>query len=84
MELEAANGYRLPAIFVFAHALRYFKDECQDEISDQSATIITTKDIQWVITVPAIWRPSARQFMRRAAVEVESYICCLPLIFSIT
>ena len=70
MELEAANGYRLPALFVFAHALRYFKDECQEEISEQSATFITTKDIQWVITVPAIWRPSARQFMRRAAIEV--------------
>ena len=28
------------------------------------------KDIQWVLTVPAIWRPAAKQFMREAAYEV--------------
>ena len=27
-------------------------------------------DIQWVLTVPAIWTPRAKQFMREAAYEV--------------
>lgn len=71
MELEAANGFRLPALFVFAQALNYFKMQCIEEICDQSTTNVTNKDIQWVITVPAIWRPSAKQFMRRVAVEVS-------------
>ena len=28
-------------------------------------------DIQWVLTVPAIWTPRAKQFMREAAYEVK-------------
>ena len=30
---------------------------------------ITLQDIRWVITVPAIWRQKAKQFMREAAYE---------------
>ena len=30
-------------------------------------------DIFWVLTVPAIWDDSAKQFMREAAVNVSSY-----------
>ena len=30
-----------------------------------------TDDIQWVLTVPAIWTPKAKQFMREAAYEVR-------------
>ena len=29
-------------------------------------------DIRWVITVPAIWRQEAKQFMREAAYQVKS------------
>ena len=31
-------------------------------------------DIQWVLTVPAIWTPRAKQFMREAAYEVNGQI----------
>ena len=27
------------------------------------------EDVRWVITVPAIWRPAAKQLMRQAAYE---------------
>ena len=30
-------------------------------------------DIFWVLTVPAIWEDSAKQFMREAAVNVSYY-----------
>ena len=70
MELVAANGCTVLALTVFAHALCYFKYLCLRELSEISTTEITADNIQWVITVPAIWRPSARQFMRRAATEV--------------
>lgn len=72
MELEAANGQRVLATLVFAHALRYFKDCCLRELNDQLtlSTSITPGDIHWVITVPAIWRQSAKQFMRHAATQV--------------
>lgn len=73
MELVATNGERVRALLVFAHALRYFKDMCLREIGEQSTSHVTVNDIRWVITVPAIWRESAKQFMRKAAVEVKRH-----------
>ena len=70
LEIQAANGKKLRAIDVFAHALRFFRDHCLQELSDQSATRIANDDIRWVITVPAIWRQPAKQFMRQAAYKV--------------
>ena len=70
MELIAANGQTVSASKVFSHALSYFKFLSLREINDLSPTLLSNDDIQWVITVPAIWRPSARQFMRKAAIEV--------------
>jgi len=65
--LKAANGKTFPAVQVFAHSLRFFKEHALQELSDQSATQIINDDIRWVITVPAIWRQPAKQFMREAA-----------------
>lgn len=69
------------ALKVFAHALRFFKEHCLQELSDQSSTRIVNEDIRWVITVPAIWRQPAKQFMRQAAYEVRVqfvlYLCLL-------
>ena len=72
MELEASNGRRVRAVTVFAHALRFFMETCLSELSDMAISdqAITSADVQWVITVPAIWRQSAKQFMRHAAIEV--------------
>ena len=71
MQLIAANGRSFPAVLVFAHSLNYFKHMCLQELGGQMlSNLVTASDIQWVITVPAIWRESAKQFMRRAAVEV--------------
>ena len=74
MELESANGQRVLASKVFSHALRYFKDCSLKELNDVSTLHVpfTVEDIQWVLTVPAIWRQSAKQFMRHAATEVCS------------
>ena len=72
VEIQAANGKKMLALKVFAHALRFFKNHCLQELSDQSSTRIVNDDIRWVITVPAIWRQPAKQFMRHAAYEVCS------------
>lgn len=73
MELEATNGRRVRATVVFSHSLRFFRDTCLKELTDMAIADhpITAADIQWVITVPAIWRQSAKQFMRYAANEVH-------------
>ncbi|XP_077498368.1 heat shock 70 kDa protein 12A-like isoform X2 [Amblyomma americanum] len=66
-EIRAANGRPMAALAVFAHALRYFRDQALKELSEQSATVILADDVRWVVTVPAIWRQPAKQFMRAAA-----------------
>lgn len=42
------------------------------EISEQLAFELTKEDICWVVTVPALWNESAKQFMREVAIEVSS------------
>ena len=37
----------------------------------ENSGIENVGDIQWVLTVPAIWKPGARHFMRKAAYEVR-------------
>lgn len=71
VEIEAANGKGMLALKIFAHALEFFKEHCLQELSDQSSTRITNEDVRWVITVPAIWKQPAKQFMRQAAYEVR-------------
>ena len=73
VEIKAANGKMYPALKVFAHALRFFKQHVLEELSDQSTARLSEEDITWVVTVPAIWRQPAKQFMRTAAYEVSGY-----------
>lgn len=67
--ITATNGKSMPALTIFAHALRYFKEHALQELSDQSATRLLDDDVRWVVTVPAIWRQPAKQFMRAAAYQ---------------
>ncbi|KAM9027442.1 heat shock 70 kDa protein 12B isoform 1-T1 [Ara ararauna] len=66
-ELEALNGKKMPALEVFAHALRFFKQHAVQELKEQCPSLPERDAIRWVITVPAIWKQPAKQFMREAA-----------------
>lgn len=66
-ELEAVNGRKVRAIEVFAHALRFFREHAIKEVKEQSSSVLEGEEIRWVITVPAVWRQPAKQFMREAA-----------------
>ncbi|XP_061084904.1 heat shock 70 kDa protein 12A isoform X2 [Conger conger] len=66
-DLHAANGKRVKALDIFAYALGFFKDQALKELSDQVGTEFDNADVRWVITVPAIWKQPAKQFMREAA-----------------
>lgn len=80
MELEATNGKRISAVTVFSHGLCYFKNTCLKELAEVSISQespFCKEDITWVITVPAIWRQSAKQFMRHAAVQVSMAVQCI-------
>lgn len=66
-ELEAVNGKKIQALEVFAHALRFFKQHAMQELKDQCPSLPENGGVRWVITVPAIWKQPAKQFMREAA-----------------
>ena len=67
--MKAANGKELPAMTVFSMTLNYFRNHALRELTDATGSKTTPQDIRWVITVPAIWRQKAKQFMREAAYE---------------
>ncbi|XP_067658034.1 uncharacterized protein [Haliotis asinina] len=69
--LKASNGELFPALKVFALALRFFKEHALQQLSDQSGITVINDDVRWVITVPAIWKAPAKQFMRQAAYEAD-------------
>ena len=71
--LEARNGESVKALDVFAHSIRYLKDVALDVIRERTGDDkYSAGDIRWVLTVPAIWKPAAKQFMREAAYEVRN------------
>ncbi|XP_052674336.1 heat shock 70 kDa protein 12A-like [Crassostrea angulata] len=67
--LEDDKGKRMEAMKVFSSAIGYLKDHmlttCKKQLTD-----IEQSDIMWVLTVPAIWTDSSKQFMREAAEKV--------------
>uniref|UniRef100_A0A4W3INM3 Heat shock protein 12B n=1 Tax=Callorhinchus milii TaxID=7868 RepID=A0A4W3INM3_CALMI len=70
-ELEAVNGKRLRALQVFSHALSYFRHHALMELADHAQEPLEAEAVRWVITVPAIWKQPAKQFMREAAYLVS-------------
>ncbi|XP_031468224.1 heat shock 70 kDa protein 12B-like, partial [Phasianus colchicus] len=66
-ELEAANGRKVAALEVFAHALRFFKQHAVQELREQSPALPESGAIRWVLTVPAVWKQPAKLLMREAA-----------------
>lgn len=51
--------------------LKYIKNRLLEfDLSDTMDGPITASDIDWVITVPAIWKSRGKQMMREAAYKV--------------
>ncbi|GLD68317.1 heat shock 70 kDa protein 12A-like protein [Lates japonicus] len=68
--IEAANGESMKALKVFTEALRYLKEDALETIAaNTEGRKFIASDFTWVLTVPAIWDPSAKQFMREAATQ---------------
>jgi hypothetical protein len=60
------------AMTVFRLSIEYLKDDLIDMSKTQVLDgNLTEKDIQWVLTVPAIWGDTSKQFMREAAENVR-------------
>ncbi|XP_062570231.1 heat shock 70 kDa protein 12A-like [Saccostrea cucullata] len=67
-EINDVTGKGLPAILVFSSSIKYLKDHLFQTLEDRGHTVETSQ-ILFVLTVPAIWTESAKQFMRTAAVQ---------------
>ena len=58
---------------MFSLSIRYLKDKAIEIIREVTGDDgYNAIDIQWVLTVPAIWKPAAKQFMREAAYRVNN------------
>ncbi|XP_052284848.1 heat shock 70 kDa protein 12A-like isoform X2 [Dreissena polymorpha] len=67
--LEDATGKPLSALTVFSLTIKYLHDDLYKTLENGTGGSIFKADINWVLTVPAIWSDMAKQFMRRAARE---------------
>lgn len=59
----------IKALDVFSLSIQYLKDECI-ELFQKKHINVANDEILWILTVPAIWDESAKQFMRKAAEQV--------------
>jgi len=68
-EIKDATGKRMKALDVFCIVFSYLKWVILQQInlSKSAKFSITSDDVGWMITIPAIWTDEARQFMREAA-----------------
>lgn len=74
--IKAANGQSVEAKTVFARSIKFLKEEALKVISQRTGDDhYNANDIQWVLTVPAIWTPKAKQFMREASYEARMNRC---------
>lgn len=69
---------------MFAKCLEYLKKAATDAVNERHLksqkdnpdvdVMYTPEQIQWVITIPAIWSVSAKKFMRKAAYKVPNVV----------
>ncbi|CAG2232277.1 unnamed protein product [Mytilus edulis] len=66
--IKDVTGKSIPAIEVFSLSIKALKD-CLFELAETCGFEFTMKDIKWVLTVPAIWSDSAKEFMKESAIK---------------
>ena len=72
-ELYEIGGKTMSAKVVFAAAIGYLKDHLVGEIKHRKLGAVEDM-MYWVVSVPAIWNDSCKQFMRESAEVVLFYI----------
>jgi hypothetical protein len=76
--MKEINGKEISAKLVIQLAIKYLRDHLLQLFKERNIGI-KPDDIEWVLTVPAIWNDACKQFMRDAAIGVceRSCICVL-------
>ncbi|WAQ98304.1 LOW QUALITY PROTEIN: HS12B-like protein, partial [Mya arenaria] len=67
--MEDEEGKKMNAIKVFSICIKYLMEQFMKTIKNRfdRVTEISEKDVDWVLTVTAIWNNSSKQFMREVA-----------------
>lgn len=72
MEITDDSGKKMKALKVFGAIIEYLKTHIL-KLLDKRGSEFVNEDIHWILTVPAIWTDSAKQFMREAAYTVNLF-----------
>ncbi|KAL3863801.1 hypothetical protein ACJMK2_005533, partial [Sinanodonta woodiana] len=68
MTIKDISGKSVLALDVFSASIKYLKNHLLEVLNGKEEYVsILENDIHWVLTVPAIWNDSSKQFMREAA-----------------
>ncbi|CAC5403690.1 unnamed protein product [Mytilus coruscus] len=68
--LTEERGKQMKALEIFCIAIKYLKEQMIKKLNSKFLTMkvdIKEEDIQYVLTVPAIWADQSKLFMRKAA-----------------
>ena len=71
LTIPALNGKEFFLVEVIAHILHHLKDRLLTEVRDFGYKKLKASDIDWVITVPAIWESSGKKMMLEAGYMVR-------------
>ena len=69
MVLEDITGKALSVVDVFTLTIKALVDHLLSMLKKQGK-LIYNDEVQWILTVPAIWTDTAKQFMRTSAEKV--------------
>lgn len=78
MLVKDVCGKTMKASHVFALCIEYLHDKLFEKIKMKDSSY-KEYDIRWVLTCPAMWNESARQFMIEAAEVVRSKMLCFKI-----
>ncbi|XP_063405923.1 heat shock 70 kDa protein 12B-like [Mytilus trossulus] len=68
-KMNLHNNKPVSAVDVFSLSIKALVDHFMDSVKKQG-TGVKIQEIQWVLTIPAIWTDAAKQFMRECAEKV--------------
>ena len=72
MTIKDATGKAMEAVEVFGACINFLSNHLFDRVK-QSIPESKKEDIQYVLTVPAIWNEGAKLFMKEAAKKVNCH-----------
>lgn len=70
---KVVRSLTLPALKIFSDILQHLEVVILQRLGEAHGSQFTSRDIEWVLTVPAMWTASARDFMRQAARKAKIY-----------